>query len=151
MWASGNSPTRMDPRPTNSARILARSSSFCVPRRTKLVCGHSSGRPHVLFSPHGGLVCGRLAIRPHTSFTHAEGAGVWAFITSPTRPSPSPHPKLAVAMCFCRYMATALALLVSRWQLSFTRVAMCFCMVHGNCPSVHVSRWQLFLFTWQLP
>ena len=128
------SPTRMDPRPTNSARILARSSSFCVPRRTKLVCGHSSGRPHVLFSPHGGLVCGRLAIRPHTSFTHAEGAGVWAFITSPTRPSPSPHPKLVVAMCFCR--------------------------VHGNCPSFACKQMATLFYpschvflhgTWQLP
>ena len=117
---------------------------------------------------------------PTRPFFTTRGAGVWAFSNSPThqfsrtqrglvcgRLSLRPHARLLahtqswqLPCVSAGYMATALALLVSRWQLSFTRVAMCFCMVHGNCPSVHVSRWQLFLLhgncpsvlvsTWQL-
>ena len=87
---------------------------FVVPRRIGLVCVHSSGCPHVHFHHTEGPVCGHLAVRPHVSFHSRTGAGVWAFISSPTRPSPLPHPKLSVVMCFCR--------------------------AHGNCPSVLVSR-----------
>ena len=112
------------------------------------------------FSPHVGLVCGRLAIRPHTSFTHAEGAGVWAFITSPTRPSPSPHPKLAVDMCFCRVHGNCPSFACKQMATLF--YPNCHVFLHGTwqLPSVHVSRWQLFLLhgncpsvlvrTWQL-
>ena len=86
---------------------------------------------------------------------------MWAFITSPTRPSPLPHPKLSVAMYFCRIHGNCPNYACKqKTNLFCTRVAMCFCMVHGNCRSVHVSRWQLFLLhgncpsvlvsTWQL-
>ena len=64
-------------------------------------------------------MCGHLAVRSHASFQACRGAVVWAFISSPTRPSPLPHPKLSLAMCFAGYMATALFVSMSRWQLSF--------------------------------
>ena len=160
MSASDNSPTRMDPRPTNSARILARSSSFCVPHRTKLVCGHSFRRPYVLFSPHEGLVCGRLAIRPHTSFHARRGGwcvGVYHFAHTPVS---SPTPKAGSCHVFLQVHGNCPSFACKQMATLFTRVVMCFCMVHGNCRSVHVSRWQLFLLhgncpsvlvsTWQL-
>ena len=78
-----------------------------------------------------GLMCGRLSLCPHARLlAHTQSSQLPCVSTG--------------------YMATALALLVSRWQLSFYPSCHVFCMVHGNCPSMHVSRWQLFLFTWQL-
>ena len=125
---------------------------------------HESWHVLAVFVCHVGLSC-YVGIHPvaHTSFFTTRGAVVWAFSNSSThqfsrtqrglvcgRLSLRPHARLLahtqswqLPCVFAGYMATALALLVSRWQLSFTRVAICFCMVHGNCPSVHVSRWQL--------
>ena len=70
------SPTRVDPRPFVGVRILA-----C------LWCHVGLGwcvRIHPVAHTEGP-VCGRLAVRPLVSFHSRTGAGVWAFIRSPTR------------------------------------------------------------------
>jgi len=92
---------------------VAHTSFFTT--RGAVVWAFSNSSTHQFSRTQRGLVCGRLSLRPH--------ARLLAHTQSWQLPCVS-----------AGYMATALALLVSRWQLSFTRVAMCF--LHG---------------TWQLP